>query len=223
MTARTKLVLETVSVLIAVFVITVVYLAMHPTVISTGSTPLIIIYELSLYVILVGCAVVANKLNNRSLFDGLGFRVRPVGRQILIGLAIFGVTISFILVALVLVQDRTDVLTFKARTPLVLIYYLIHALVFVGFGEELLWRGYFYNRAREITGSGVWAVVVSSVLFGLWHYPAGQDILKVIMTAGVGAIYAVARLKIRDCSTAATGLAHGLHDSTILVLSYLLR
>ncbi|MHB8050859.1 MAG: CPBP family intramembrane glutamic endopeptidase [Coriobacteriia bacterium] len=222
MTARTKLILETVSVLVSVFVVAVAYSAMYPTVASTGSAPLIIIYELSFYVIMVGCAVVANKLNRRSLFDGLGFRARPVGRQVVIGLAVFAVTISFVLVALALAQDRTQVLSFKARTPLVLFYYLIHSLVFVGVGEELLWRGYFFNRAREITGSGAWAVVLSSVLFGLWHYPSGHDILKVIVTAGIGAIYAVVRWKIRDCSTAATGLAHGLHDSTILVLSYFL-
>ena len=222
MTARRKLIAETAIVLVAVFAIAIAYSAMHPVVASTGSVPLVIFYELALYVVLVGCAAVANKLNNRSLFDGLGFRARPVGKQLLIGLLLFAVTISFILAALVLAEDRANVLSFKARTPLVLLYYLIHSFLFVGVGEELLWRGYFFNRARELTGSGVWAVVLSSALFGLWHYPAGQDILKVIVTAGLGAFYATARLKIRDCSTLATGVAHGLHDSVILVLSYFL-
>jgi len=221
-TARTKLIVETAIVLVVVFAIVIAYSAMYPMVTSTGSMPFVILYELALYVVLVGCAVLANKLNNRSLFDGLGFRARPVRKQVLIGLVMSAVTISFILLALVLLEDRANVLSFKARTPLVLLYYLIHGFVFVGFGEELLWRGYFFNRARELTGSGVWAVVLSSVLFGLWHYPAGQDILKVIVTAGLGAFYATARLKIRDCSTMATGVAHGLHDSIILVLSYFL-
>ena len=65
------------------------------------------------------------------------------------------------------------------------------------------------------------AVVVSSVLFGLWHYPGGQDVLQVIMTAAIGAIYATARLRVRHCSTLATGTAHGLHDLTLLTLASL--
>jgi len=95
-------------------------------------------------------------------------------------------------------------------------------MFFVGVGEELIWRGYFYERIKEITNSGTWAVVISSILFGLWHYPNGQNIMQVLMVSGLGLIYGFARMKVKDCSTLATGIAHGLHDAVIIILSYIL-
>jgi len=63
------------------------------------------------------------------------------------------------------------------------------------------------------------AIVASSVLFGLWHFPGSQDVLQVFVTALIGAIYATARFNVRDCSTFATGTAHSLHDLTLLLLA----
>lgn len=173
MSARARLALEAVVVLVAVFVITIVFSVTHPLVAAVGVAPLTIVFELALYVALVACAAVANRLNGRTFWDGLGFSVRPIGRQILTGVAIFAMTISFIVVPLLLGVNRADVLSFKARTPLVLLYYVVHGFVFVGFGEELLWRGYFLDRAREITGSSVWAVVLSSGCSGFGTTPSG--------------------------------------------------
>lgn len=220
--AKRQLVLETLSALLGVFLITVAYTAVRPLVVGTGIVPVIILYELALYVVLVALVATIIRVSGRSLSEALGFRWRPAGRQVLTGFAIFALTITFIIVPLLLGADRAEVLSFKPRSPWVLIYYAIHGFIFVGFGEELVWRGYFLGRFRDITGSGAWAVVISSLLFGLWHFPNGQNIAQVFVTAGLGAVYALARLRLRDCSTLATGLAHGLHDTAILLLSYLL-
>lgn len=222
MSARSRLVLETLVALAGVFSITVAYAAVHPVVASTGVVPLVIAYELLFYVLLVAFVVALGKLRKRPAAEALGFEWRPFRRQLLIGAAIFAITISFIVVPLLFGADRTELLSFKARNLWVLLYYAVRALFFVGFGEELVWRGYFLDRAREITGSGIWAVVLSSLLFGLWHYPIGQNVLQVLATAGLGMLYGFARLKVRGCSTLATGLAHGLHDAAIVVLSYFL-
>jgi membrane protease YdiL (CAAX protease family) len=215
-------VLETVGVLAGVFLITIAYSVLRPAVVATRIVPLVILYELGLYVVLVGLVAVANKLNKRTLTEGLGFRLRPARKQVLIGLAIFAVTISFIIAPLLLGADRADVLSYKARNVYILLYYVIHSFFFVGFGEELVWRGYFLARAKEITGSGVWAVVLPALFFGLWHYPNGQNVAQVFVTAFIGVLYGFARLRVRDCSTLATGVAHGLHDSVIVILSYFL-
>jgi membrane protease YdiL (CAAX protease family) len=220
--ARSKLVLETLGVLAGVFLITIAYAAGRPLVVATRIVPLIIDFELSLSVALVGFVVVVNRLRKRGLAEGLGFRWRPARRQVLIGVALFAITISFIVVPLLLGANRADVLSFKARTLFVLVYYVIHSFFFVGFGEELVWRGYFFERTREITGSGAWAVVLPALLFGLWHYPNGQNLAQVFATAAIGMLYGFARLKVRDCSTMATGIAHGFHDAAIVILSYFL-
>ena len=87
--------------------------------------------------------------------------------------------------------------------------------------EEFAWRGYVLGGARRALRSGPWAIVVSSVLFGLWHLPGSHDVLQVIVTALIGATYATAMLKARHCSTLATGTAHGLHDFTLLLIASL--
>ena len=86
----------------------------------------------------------------------------------------------------------------------------------------MVWRGYFYERINRIANSGTWVVVTSSILFGLWHYPNGQNIMQVLMVTALGLMYGFARLKVKDCSTLATGIAHGMHDAAIIILSYIL-
>ena len=48
-------------------------------------------------------------------------------------------------------------------------------IVVAGFGEETVYRGYLFERLGKLLGAGMWAkgsiVVLTSVLFGLAHYP----------------------------------------------------
>ena len=52
---------------------------------------------------------------------------------------------------------------------------LIVAILGAGFGEETVFRGFLFERLGKLLGSGVYAkaaiVVVTSLLFGLIHYP----------------------------------------------------
>lgn len=221
-TARSKLVFETIGVLAGVFLITIAFSVLQPAIVALRIVPIIILFELSEYAVLVGFVYAVNRLNRRTLTEGFGFGLRPVGRQVVVGALVFLLTISFIVVPMLLGARPSDMLGFKPRSPLVLVYYAIRAFVFVGFGEELIWRGYFFNRTREITGSTVWAIVLPSLLFGLWHFPVGRNVLQVFATAGIGAVYGLVRAKVRDASTMATGFAHGLHDAAIVVMSYFL-
>jgi membrane protease YdiL (CAAX protease family) len=171
---------------------------------------------------MAGLVTLVCRLKKRPVASSLGFEKSHITKQSFIALIIFAITISFIIIPLLCGADKSDVLGFKARSLAILIYYIVKNMVFVGMGEELVWRGYFYVRLKEITGSGAWTVVISSILFGLWHYPVGQNILQVLMVTVLGLIYGLARLKIKNCSVLATGIAHGLHDTTNAVLSYIL-
>lgn len=223
MNIKSKQILEMTSVLIAIFLITILFAVFMPLISSSGAAiPVIILFELSPFILMVGLVTVVCKLNKRSIASGLGFEKSHITKQLLTAIIIFAITISFIIIPLLCGVNKSDVLSFKARSPIILIYYIVKSMIFVGMGEEIIWRGYFYERLKEIISSGTWAVVISSILFGLWHYPIGQNIMQVIMTAGIGLIYGFARLKVKDCSVLATGIAHGLHDSVILVLSYIL-
>ena len=223
MRTKTRLIIEFSAALLFAFLVIIGFVQFMPAVFVPGvAVPWKILYELSPYILLMGMAVLLCKISGRPVASGLGFSWAQGKRQLLAALIMFLITISLVLLPLLFGAQKTDVLGAKIRTPLLLAYYMIKALLVVGLGEELLFRGYFYERLREITGSPIWAVALSAILFGLWHYPNGQDILQVIVTAGLGFFYGLARLKIRGCSTLATGLAHGLHDAAIIALGFIL-
>lgn len=87
---------------------------------------------------------------------------------------------------------------------------------------EIIWRGYILNEFKVLIKSPVMVVIISSILFGIWHYPVGQRLMQVLMTSILGGIYGLARIKLKNCSTLSVGLAHGFHDAFIIILSYVL-
>lgn len=223
MNIRVKQIIETFYTLIEIFIIEILFVIFLPYIIKSDvAIPIKMLFELLPYILMVGLVIVVCILKKRPISIGLGFKKAIYQNNFFVVVIIFAITISSIVIPLLSGVNKSDILSFKARSPIILIYYVIKALIFVGVGEELIWRGYFYERIKEITNSGTLTVVISSILFGLWHYPNGQNIMQVIVVSGLGLIYGFARLKVKDCSTLATGVAHGLHDSVILVLSYFL-
>lgn len=223
MNIKSKLSIELLCMLLAMFLIVFLFANSFPFVFSSDvSIPIKILFELSPYVLMIVLVMAVSKFKKRSLSASLGLKKGHVAKQFFIAAIIFLITISFIVIPLLSGADKNNVLNFKASSQIIFFYYIVKDMVFVGMGEEIVWRGYFYERLIKLTGSGTWAAVLSSILFGLWYYPNGQDIMQVVMTTILGLIYGFARLKVKNCSVLATGIAHGLHDSVIMVLSYLL-
>ncbi|WP_229231655.1 CPBP family intramembrane glutamic endopeptidase [Sinomonas cyclohexanicum] len=187
---------------------------------SGASLPLRIAANLSPFVMIVGVLFVAARFGRMRMATAFGWSAKRFGRQILIGVALAAVTLTLTLLPAAV---GFNVLGEGEPRPLAFAYLAIRTFVGVGFVEEFAWRGYVFAGANRLLGSRAGAVVVSSALFGLWHFPGSQDFLQVIMTALIGALYASAILTVRHCTTLATGLAHGLHDVTLLTLATLLR
>ena len=65
-------------------------------------------------------------------------------------------------------------------------------IVGAGFGEETVFRGYLFERFGRLFGAGVWAkvsiVLLTSVLFGLAHYPE-QGLAGVQQATVVGLVF----------------------------------
>jgi membrane protease YdiL (CAAX protease family) len=91
-----------------------------------------------------------------------------------------------------------------------------------GFGEELVFRGYFFERLRRLFGSGRWAriaiVLLTSAAFGLAHY-SSQGLAGVTQGVIVGLVFGTIAM--------ATGriwvlmVAHTAFDLTALAIIYL--
>lgn len=82
---------------------------------------------------------------------------------------------------------------------------LAHYVTLIGFVEELWFRGIWFEICRH----RFWpSVVLGSALFGLYHWPHGWR--SVLTTAGVGSVFAMARL--RGASLGELSAVHGLID-----------
>lgn len=101
------------------------------------------------------------------------------------------------------------------------VYEFFYGIAAIGFVEELVFRGFVYDRIKNIGQNEIAAVIGSSVLFGLFHLFAG-NIVQMIVTAFIGAFFCLCRLKIKNCSFLSLVIAHGIYDALITVWASIL-
>lgn len=91
---------------------------------------------------------------------------------------------------------------------------VVAAMLFVGFYEEVLARGFLLRRCQDLIG-GTWGpVLLSAVLFGLGHFY--QGILGIIQTTLLGIVFA--GLVLRWQSLWPVIIAHALLNSVSLAV-----
>lgn len=174
------------------------------------------------YISLAANPFIAGKITNNHL-GPLIFKKDDILKQISAGLYVFSISAAVLTIVSLIVGNYKYFLIGPKQTDIVfIIYNIFFYILFVGMGEEILFRGYFMQRIEEVSGSKKIAVVLSSVIFGLWHFPGGQDFLQVFITAFLGAFYGVSLYKIKDCSVLSLIIAHGLYNIYIIFLALLL-
>lgn len=146
----------------------------------------------------------------------LGFRKERILRQILTGVLI-ALVMSAVLTVLPILLGYKDMVGEKSYQQLwKFVYEFFYAILGVALAEELAVRGYIFHKLLEIRPSRRFAVIISSILFGLFHI-FGGNLIQVAMTAVIGLIYCICREKIRDCTLLSLIVAHGLYDAMIVV------
>ena len=96
---------------------------------------------------------------------------------------------------------------------------VMYFYLFVGLGEELLFRGYIQSRLNSVFGCpkhflGIhwgWGLIMASVFFGLWHFDWQLSMLKwpqVLWTMFGGVVFGFVREKSE--SVIAPAILHGL-------------
>jgi membrane protease YdiL (CAAX protease family) len=174
------------------------------------------------YFLLILLIVLIVKGYEKRELRSIGLHTHNLEKQILIGIGIFLVFSLLTIIPLLLGFNKHDVLNYKPKNIALLIYAILYDICLVGFGEELIFRGYFLERIRDIFHSNLWGVLLSSILFGLYHYPMNHNIEQVIMATVVGIIYSVCKLKIKNCGLISLTIAHGCNDAFIIFLGYFL-
>lgn len=92
--------------------------------------------------------------------------------------------------------------------------------LFVGFYEEIIFRGFLLTRLRRATGSAALAVLFSSALFAGLH-AGGQELAAIVLIFALGLVWAILTLWRRSVVPAIIG--HGLFDFFQLMSLYFLR
>ncbi|MEL7646809.1 MAG: CPBP family intramembrane glutamic endopeptidase [Sedimentibacter sp.] len=183
---------------------------------------LIISIRPMLYVVLAVVPIIAGKITGYSM-EPVIFKKENLKGQAIAGLKIFASTaVVLTLASLLSGENRRFLIGPKVVNMYQFIYNTLFFMLFVGTGEEILFRGYFLERFYFLCGSKAWSVILSSATFGLWHFPGGQDFMQVILTALLGAYYGFSYYRVKDCSVMSLAMAHGLYDIFIMVLGRIL-
>lgn len=133
------------------------------------------------YVLMVLGTLVFIAMSKKTLRDVGLFRVHFV-RQLIVGGVIGGIL-------LVVCGAFTGWRFFTNGCSL----YIVISQLLVAFAEELFFRGYLLEMMKDVARTSERAVIVSALLFGLWHYPISFNIGLVIITFFLGAIYGTLR------------------------------
>lgn len=137
---------------------------------------------------------------------------RQIGIGILIGLGM-GCVLSLLPMALGLKQLVYTGTGYQSTGEALgqLIYYIF----VIGVVEEFIFRGFAYHHLKELCLSDLTPIVISSLLFGLYHL----NILQLLTTGLIGAFFCVCRERIPSCTLLSLAIAHGLHDWLIRVFA----
>ena len=169
--------------------------------------------------------VLAWASRSRTPWRDLGFvRPRSWPATLVIGVAI-GVALKLVMKAVVMPLLGADPINqayhFVVGNRSALPGMLYATIVGAAFGEEVFFRGFAFERLHRLIGTSTRAtiaiVVLTSVVFGLVHYP-DQALPGVQQAAIVGLVYGA--IYVRTRSLAMPMVAHAAFNLTALWIIY---
>lgn len=166
---------------------------------------------------LIGLVPFILTLANRDTLQSLGFSKQNIGGQIITGI-IIGIVMSMLFTFLPHVAGFGAYVDNGNRYTRAwqFIFEFVYCISAVSLTEEFVYRGFIYQKCKAISGSERFAVIGSSVLFGLFHLFTGNAI-QIVITAFTGALLCILRLRIRSCTTLSLIIVHGVYDFMITV------
>lgn len=181
----------------------------------TFSLPLrMILMIVTQWLIIIGPAILM--ILNKEKPGDVGFSKEKIGLQIEIGILI-AVAMSLVLTVLPIVfgfKDMVGSTTYNEAWKFA--YQFVYAIFGVALAEEFVFRGYIFSKLLELRNSRWFAIIMSSLLFGLFHIFSG-NIIQVIMTSFLGLLFCVCREKIKGCTLLSLIIAHGAYDAMIVL------
>ena len=163
---------------------------------------------------------------SRTPWSDIGFaRPRSWAASLVIGIA-FGISFKFLMKAVVMPLLGADPVNqafhYLAGNRAALPGAIWMMIVVAGFGEEVVFRGYLFERLGKLLGSALWTkpfiVLLTAVGFGLAHY-SNQRLAGVEQAAIVGLVFGAIFARTRRLWMLMT--AHAAFDLTALAMIFL--
>lgn len=168
------------------------------------------------YVILLFMITYTVKKIEKEKFENIGLDFKNITKKIGLGIVIFVVLSLFQVFFLV-----TEPNFFIPHLPLPqIILNTAYYIFLVGFTEELIFRGYLLTKMTEWLHSKFFAVILSSVIFALWHFPVSYYWGQVFFTFFFGLVLSTFKVKAKGNIIISLALAHGLYNSMLLWIGY---
>lgn len=160
---------------------------------------------------------IAIMISKKERLRDLGFSKEKLGLQIILGI-IIALAMSFAFTLIPILLGFKDMVGSTTYTKLwQFIYEFAYRILGVAFAEEFIFRGFIFHKLLKINGSRKYAIIISSLLFGLYHIFNG-NIIQVFMTSLIGIFFCLCREKIKNCTITSLIIAHGVYDALIVVL-----
>jgi len=152
-------------------------------------------------------------VNKKKLSD-LGFTKEKIPRQIGIGI-LLAIAMSLVFTVLpILLGFKNYISNVRYTEVWKFIFEFFNTIFAVALAEELIFRGYIFNKLLEIKNNKWFAIIISSLLFGLFHMFQG-NLLQILLTALLGIIFCIFREKIKGCTILSLIFTHGIYDFLI--------
>lgn len=156
----------------------------------------------------------------RTSMEELGYHKKNIKQQMIVVVAVLMI---WLIVTVVIPLGFGIPLSSLVGRPYyemkILIFRLIYYIFFVGFSEEFIFRGYYYQRLKKLFNHEGIAIVGSSILFGGMHYITSGNALLVLETFFAGVLFSLCAHKCKWGSVWATSLSHGLYDASLVLIA----
>lgn len=151
---------------------------------------------------------------NKEKLSDLGFTKEKIPRQIGIGI-LLAIAMSLVFTVLpILLGFKNYISNVRYTEVWKFIFEFFNTIFAVALAEELIFRGYIFNKLLEIKNNKWFAIIISSLLFGLFHMFQG-NLLQILLTALLGIIFCIFREKIKGCTILSLIFTHGIYDFLI--------
>lgn len=146
----------------------------------------------------------------------LGFTAKNILRQILIGVGIALIMSAIFTVIPILLGFKYMVGSTNYTQMWQFAYQFVYSVFGVALAEELVFRGYIFNKLLELRNNRWFAIITSSVIFDTVHIFSG-NIIQIFVTAIIGFLFCMLREKIKNCTLLSLIVLHGVYDALIVL------